>query len=96
MFDVAGYLLQKHAEESPDRPAMTTMKLRKLVYHCQSWHLAGGGEALFPEATRNWTSGPVCPEFQELHQDYFTVQTGFFAEELRVCSDVETTPPRPE
>ncbi|WP_340375862.1 type II toxin-antitoxin system antitoxin SocA domain-containing protein [Streptomyces sp. SS7] len=66
------------------------MKLQKLVYYCQAWHLAWEGRALFPEAIQAWASGPV-PEIYELHQGYFTVQAGFFAKRLRVRSDVETT-----
>ena len=70
---------------------MTAMKLQKLVYYCQAWHLAWEGRALFPEAIQAWASGPVCPELYVLHQGYFTVQAGFFAKRLRVRSDVETT-----
>jgi hypothetical protein len=29
---------------------MTAMKLQKLIYYCQAWHLAWEGRALFPEA----------------------------------------------
>lgn len=37
VFDVAEYILQKRAAAEPDRPAMTAMKLQKLVYYCQAW-----------------------------------------------------------
>ncbi|MGW0920666.1 Panacea domain-containing protein [Streptomyces sp. NPDC002755] len=47
---------------------MTAMKLQKLVYYCQAWHLVWEGRALFPEAIRAWASGPVCPAVYELHQ----------------------------
>ncbi|MFE0134505.1 hypothetical protein ACFWY6_23530 [Streptomyces sp. NPDC059037] len=33
VFDVAEYILQKHARAEPDR---LTMKLQKLVYYCQT------------------------------------------------------------
>lgn len=36
VFDVAEYILQKHAAAEPDRPAMTGLKLQKLVYSCQA------------------------------------------------------------
>lgn len=36
VFDVAENILQKHAAAEPDRPAMTAMKLQKLVYYCQA------------------------------------------------------------
>ncbi|MFJ1733259.1 hypothetical protein [Streptomyces sp. NPDC088254] len=40
VFAAAEYILQKRAAAEPDRPAMTAMKLQKLVYYCQAWHLA--------------------------------------------------------
>ncbi|MDQ1031293.1 putative phage-associated protein [Streptomyces umbrinus] len=36
VFDVAEYILQRHAAAEPGRPAMTAMKLQKLVYYCQA------------------------------------------------------------
>ncbi|MGW3202295.1 Panacea domain-containing protein [Streptomyces sp. NPDC001118] len=50
VLDVAKHILQKHAVAEPDRPAMTAMKLQKLVHYRQAWHLAWEGRALFPEA----------------------------------------------
>jgi hypothetical protein len=38
--DVARYILRKHAP-------MSAMKLQKLVYYAQGWHLAYEGEPLF-------------------------------------------------
>lgn len=70
---------------------MTAMKLQKLVYYCQAWHLAWEGRALFPEAIHAWASGPVHPELYELRQGHFEIEAGFFAKWLRVRSDVETT-----
>ncbi|MFF8917487.1 Panacea domain-containing protein [Streptomyces sp. NPDC015032] len=90
VFDVAEYILQKHAAAEPDRPAMTAMKLQKLVYYCQAWHFAWEGRALFPEAIQAWASGPVCPELYELHQGHFEIEAGFLAKRLRVRSDLGT------
>lgn len=38
---------------------MTAMKLQKLDYYCQAWHLAWEGRAFFPEAIQAWASEPV-------------------------------------
>ncbi|WP_328689855.1 DUF4065 domain-containing protein [Streptomyces phaeochromogenes] len=89
-FGVAEYILQKHAAAEPDRPAMTAMKLQKLVYYCQAWHLAWEGRASFPEAIRAWASGPVCPALYELHQGHFEIEAGFFAKRLCVRSNLGT------
>ena len=90
VFDVAEYILQKHAAAELDRLAMTAMKLQKLVYYCQAWHLAWEGRALFPEAIQAWASGPVCPALYELHQGHFEIEAGFFAKRLRVRSNLGT------
>ncbi|WP_176709885.1 hypothetical protein [Streptomyces sp. Wb2n-11] len=36
VFDVAEYILQRHAAAKPHQPAMTAMKLQELVYYCQA------------------------------------------------------------
>ncbi|BAS11810.1 conserved hypothetical protein [Arthrobacter sp. Hiyo8] len=88
VFDVAEYILAKHAVEHPENPQMTTMKLQKLVYYCQAWHLAWDGWAMFPEEIQAWASGPVCPALYEVHRGIFAVGPGFFAKRLHVRSDV--------
>ncbi|MGW1784893.1 Panacea domain-containing protein [Streptomyces sp. NPDC002143] len=91
VFDVAAYILQKRAAAEPDRPAMTAMKLQKLVYYCQAWHfLAWEGRALFPKAIQAWASGPVCPALYEVHQSHFEIEAGFITKRLRVRSDLGT------
>lgn len=50
--DVAAYILSKSSR-------MTAMKLQKLVYYSQSWHLAWTGEPLFEEKIQAWANGPV-------------------------------------
>lgn len=40
-------------------PGVGTMKLHKLLYYCQGYHLAHTGEPLFREAISAWDNGPV-------------------------------------
>lgn len=40
---------------------LTNLKLQKLLYYAQGWHLGYTGEALFPEDFEAWIHGPVCP-----------------------------------
>lgn len=40
-------------------PSYDTMKLQKLVYFAQAWHIAWVGKPLFDEAFEAWTNGPV-------------------------------------
>lgn len=42
IFDTARYILEQAGLVSP-------MKLQRLCYYCQAWHLAWEGHELFPE-----------------------------------------------
>ncbi|MDR1179204.1 MAG: SocA family protein [Spirochaetales bacterium] len=37
------------------------MKLQKLIYFCQGFHLAFFDSPLFDEDIQAWSHGPVCP-----------------------------------
>ncbi|WP_096911015.1 Panacea domain-containing protein [Acinetobacter colistiniresistens] len=58
--DVANYILwlENRFEGSE---GITPLKLQKLVYYCQGFHLAMFGEELFPESIEAWLHGPVVP-----------------------------------
>lgn len=66
VFDVAAYILHKHGK-------MTAMKLQKLVYYCQAWHLVWDEEPLFEEEIQAWANGPVVPELFKAHQGEFVI-----------------------
>jgi uncharacterized phage-associated protein len=62
VFDVAKYILQLGKENAVDGEYdLTPMKLQKLVYYCQGFHLALYDKPLFPESIEAWKHGPVCP-----------------------------------
>lgn len=67
VFDVAQYILQTIGAP------ISTMKLQKLVYYCQAWHLAWTGKPLFKEKFEAWVNGPVCPELFKLHKGQFFI-----------------------
>lgn len=67
--DVAAYILQKQGE-------MSAMKLQKLVYYSQAWHLVWEDEPLFPEKLRAWANGPVVRELYDVHKGMFKVSPG--------------------
>jgi uncharacterized phage-associated protein len=52
---------------------MTAMKLQKLVYYCQAWHLARHGEPLFPDDVQAWREGPVVPQLYAQHRKQYLV-----------------------
>ncbi|MGC4875220.1 Panacea domain-containing protein [Micromonospora sp. DT43] len=53
--------------------SVTAMKLEKLVYYCQGWHLALEGTLLFPEPIEAWREGPVVPPLYRHHRRQLNV-----------------------
>ncbi|WP_414939167.1 Panacea domain-containing protein [Amycolatopsis sp. cmx-11-51] len=48
--------------------SVTTMKLQKLVYYSQAWHLVFHGEPLFGDAIEAWPQGPVTRSLYDKHR----------------------------
>jgi uncharacterized phage-associated protein len=64
--DVARYILAKLGP-------MTAMKLQKLVYYSQAWHLVWEEHPLFSRRIEAWANGPVCPALYREHRRQFRV-----------------------
>jgi len=60
IFDVADYFL--HRVETDEGSSITNLKLQKLCYYAQAWHLALYGKPLFDEDFEAWVHGPVNVE----------------------------------
>jgi uncharacterized phage-associated protein len=58
-FDVARYFLALVDEEAGD--SLSNLKLQKLVYYGQGFHLALYDAPLFSECIEAWQHGPVIP-----------------------------------
>ncbi|MBC9786239.1 DUF4065 domain-containing protein [Heliobacterium chlorum] len=65
VFDVADFFISKSKPKSDW--AITHLKLQKLVYYAQAWHLALYNEKLIDAKFEAWVHGPVCPE---LYREY--------------------------
>jgi len=50
--DVAIYIMEQCGP-------MTAMKLQKLVYYSQAWHLVWDEEPLFSDPIEAWANGPI-------------------------------------
>ena len=64
---VAGYLVfisQRHGDP------ITNLKLQKLLYYAQGWHLALCGRRLFREQIQAWLRGPVVYEVWQNYNSY--------------------------
>ena len=70
-FDVAEYFLI--IAKGQDKELITNLKLQKLLYYAQGFHLAMFGKPLFKEAIERWTYGPVVPE---VYHNYKTCGSG--------------------
>lgn len=57
--DIAKYLLSLVDQDAGD--SLTNLKLQKLLYYAQGFHLAIFGKALFREDIEAWEYGPVVP-----------------------------------
>ncbi|WP_256666701.1 Panacea domain-containing protein [Nocardia cyriacigeorgica] len=55
------------------------MKLQKLVYYSQGWHLVFTGEPLFDSPIKAWANGPVCTELYGHHRGRFSVSESDFS-----------------
>src|SRR5688572_18511108 len=66
--DVAKYLLSLQDEEVGD--SISNLKLQKLLYYAQGFHLAEHGRALFEERIEAWQHGPVIPTVYPEFKDY--------------------------
>ncbi len=69
VLDVADYFLYRTAHSDED-DQMTHLRLQKLVYYAQGYHLAYFGKPLFEEKIEAWTHGPVVPRLYSEYRDH--------------------------
>jgi uncharacterized phage-associated protein len=65
--DVSDYFVALAHERGQ---GVNNLKMQKLLYYAQAWHLALLGEPLFPEKFQAWTSGPVIPELYWRYKEF--------------------------
>jgi uncharacterized phage-associated protein len=58
--EIAKYFVSLVDEEAGD--SISNLKLQKLLYYAQGFHLAFFDEPLFQEAIKAWAHGPVVPQ----------------------------------
>lgn len=73
--DVATYILDRFGP-------MSAMKLQKLVYYCQAWHLVRRDEPLFADPIEAWAAGPVVRSLYSLHKGQFQITAATFKGDL--------------
>lgn len=66
--EVAKYFL--YIAEANDDQEMSNLRLQKLLYYAQGFHLALHDKVLFPERIMKWEHGPVVPEVYHAYKRY--------------------------
>lgn len=66
--EVAAFFIERAAQE--DDTGLSNLKLQKLVYYAQGFHLALHGQPLFNERIEAWTHGPVCPAVYHEYKNF--------------------------
>lgn len=69
VIDIANKLLEC-AASSPEGELMSNMKLQKMLYYQQGFHLAYFDTPLFDEEIEAWMYGPVVPCVYDAYQSY--------------------------
>jgi uncharacterized phage-associated protein len=67
VFDVAKHILEQQNSD------MTVMKLQKLVYYSQAWHVVWDENALFENEIQAWANGPVTVDLYNAHRGLFKI-----------------------
>lgn len=67
--DIAKILIKKAEQVSCGEEFMTNMKLQKMLYYQQGFHLAYFGTQLFEEEIEAWMYGPVVPSVYEEYKN---------------------------
>lgn len=65
--DIASYFLAKETFGAHD---ISNMKLQKLLYYAQGFHLAQFGSPLFHENIEKWPYGPVVVEVYQAYKGF--------------------------
>lgn len=73
LYDVARFITEELGE-------LTAMKLQKLMFYSQAWHLVWEETPLFNDDFQAWANGPVLPALYERHRNRFKVDSSLFAD----------------
>jgi uncharacterized phage-associated protein len=68
--DVAEYFLSLGAANEEGEDLISPLKIQKLVYYAQGFHLAMFGKKLFSEDILAWTHGPVVRSLFDRYKKY--------------------------
>lgn len=82
--DVAAFILERAG-------AMTAMKLQKLTYYSQAWHLVWDEAPLFTDRIEAWANGPVVRSLYAHHRGQFVVDKWPLGDSSKLSAGEEAT-----
>jgi len=68
--EIAETIIDLLPRRRPGVTGLTNLKLQKLLYYTQAWHLALKDQVLFSDAIEAWIHGPVVPSVFKRYRDY--------------------------
>lgn len=68
--DIANWYIWRVNEDAEYGDNITNLKLQKLVYYAQGFHLATFESPLFDDEIRAWLHGPVVPVLYQTYKTY--------------------------
>lgn len=68
--DIADYLLANYKSYEGKDYNISHLKLQKLLYYCQAWHLTLFHQPLFDDEIQAWAHGPVIHSVFNRFRDY--------------------------
>lgn len=83
-------LAKRDAEQSGETSDITPVKLQKLLYYCQGYHLALTGRPLFADVIEAWDLGPVVASVYGEYKQYSKQSIPFDTAEANIYMDAST------
>lgn len=87
--DVCDYIIVKLAEANAD---LNMLKLQKLIYYVQAWHLAFFDKPLFLGRFQAWVHGPVNRQLYDRFKDSKSLYSQAYLTDIRPDFDLEGMP----
>jgi uncharacterized phage-associated protein len=87
--DVVDYIIGQFADEDG---SLSILKLQKLLYYIQAWHLAFGRGPLFAGRFQAWVHGPVNRQVYDRFKDTHSLFATVSRESIRKGFDASVLP----
>ena len=88
--DIAKKLIYKAQNDEPNGgERLTNLKLQKLLYYQQGYHLAFFGTPLFDDNIEAWMYGPVVPSVYEKYSSYGSASLPEVSNPISLSDDEE-------